>query len=78
MNQIIPQPPELVKFLTSIEVKNSFLSTNMLDDELDFISLYYTPNLQISLLAEGKKGYKKVHLMYLLVHPGNNNLREPK
>lgn len=59
MEQIISQPPELVKFLTSIETTNGYLSTNMLDDELDFISFYYTPNLQVSKLAEDNLEYLK-------------------
>ena len=73
MNQIIPQPPELVKFLTSIEVKNSFLSKNMLDDELDFISFYYTPNLQISLLAEENLKYLKNGNVQLTSHDLGEN-----
>lgn len=68
MTQIIPQPPELVKFLASIEITNGYLSTNMLDDELDFVSYYYTPNLQISKVAEDNLDYLTKGNVQLTAH----------
>lgn len=68
MEQIIPQPPELVKFLTSIEITDSIMSTNMVDDELDFVSFFYTPNLQISRLAQKNLEFLREGSVELTAH----------
>ena len=52
MQQIIEQPLSLVKFLADIEITSSNMTGNLLDKELSFVSYFYTPNLNISIVGQ--------------------------
>lgn len=52
MEHIVEQTSGLLRFLNSIQADSSSLQYNILDEEIDFVSEYYTPNLQLSELSK--------------------------
>lgn len=52
MEHIVEQTSGLLRFLNSIRTDGSSVQFNILDDEIDFISKYYTPNLELSELSK--------------------------
>ncbi|AAX92367.1 virion component [Staphylococcus phage Twort] len=51
MRHIIEQPSGLLSYLNSINNDTRHLNFNILDEELMFVSRFYTPRLQLSELA---------------------------
>lgn len=64
MKHIVEQTSGLLRFLNSIQADGASLQYNVLDEEVNFVSMYYTPKLQLSDLS------KKV--LYDIQH---NNIR---
>lgn len=52
MRHEIYQTASLLRFLNSINLSNINIQNNLLDERIGFVSRYYTPNIQLSELAQ--------------------------
>lgn len=52
MRHEIYQTASLLRFLNNINLNNTNIQYNLLDDRIGFVSRYYTPNIQLSELAQ--------------------------
>lgn len=52
MRHEIYQTASLLRFLNSINLNNTNIQYNLLDENIGFVSRYYTPNIQLSELAQ--------------------------
>ena len=52
MNNFIPQPQGLLRFLNALDTDLTSSHMNLLDEEVSFVSKFYTPQLQLSELAK--------------------------
>ncbi len=52
MRHEIYQTASLLRFLNNINLNNTNIQYNLLDERLGFVSRYYTPNIQLSELAQ--------------------------
>src|SRR5699024_6996871 len=48
----IPQPQGLLRFLNALDTDLTASNMNLLDEEVSFVSKFYTPQLQLSELAK--------------------------
>lgn len=48
---ITNQPAELMRFLYTIKISNNQLVKNLLDEKVSFISIFYTPNINVTTLS---------------------------
>lgn len=54
MNNFISQPQGLLRFLNGLDTELTTSHMNLLDEEVSFVSKFYTPQLQLSELAKQK------------------------
>lgn len=54
MNNFISQPQGLLRFLSGLDTELTTSHMNLLDEEVSFVSEFYTPQLQLSELAKKK------------------------
>ncbi|ASN67812.1 hypothetical protein 7AX1_179 [uncultured Caudovirales phage] len=52
MRHEIYQTASLLRFLNNINLNNTNIQYNLLDENIGFVSRYYTPNIQLSELAQ--------------------------
>lgn len=52
MRHFISQPQGLLRFLNALDMDLSMAHMNLLDEEVSFVSRFYTPQLQLSELAK--------------------------
>lgn len=52
MRHEIYQTASLLRFLNTINLNNTNIQYNLLDERIGFVSRYYTPNIQLSELAQ--------------------------
>lgn len=52
MRHEIYQTASLLRFLNNINLNNTNIQYNLLDERIGFVSRYYTPNIQLSELAQ--------------------------
>ena len=52
MDNFIPQPQGLLRFLNALDTDLTSSHMNLLDEEVSFVSKFYTPQLQLSELAK--------------------------
>ncbi|WBF81258.1 hypothetical protein FMLHJGGC_00207 [Staphylococcus phage BSwM-KMM1] len=52
MNNFIAQPQGLLRFLNALDTDLTSSHMNLLDEEVSFVSRFYTPQLQLSELAK--------------------------
>lgn len=52
MRHEIYQTASLLRFLNNINLNSTNIQYNLLDENIGFVSRYYTPNIQLSELAQ--------------------------
>lgn len=73
MNNYIPQPQGLLRFLNGLDLDMSYTHMNLLDEEVPFVSKFYTPQIQLSELARIKLKEIKSTDIPTLERTFNNN-----
>src|SRR5699024_9484336 len=61
MNNFIPQPQGLLRFLNALDTDLTSSNMNLLDEEVSFVSKFYTPQLQLIELAKKVLTNLKTH-----------------